>query len=268
MQFRHKALAKLQSPEELDLPVRFARPQGWLVLSVTIVVMAVAAFWAATGSVSSKLSAPGILTYGEGSYILQSPVSGQVTQILAHQGQQLSAEAPLLKVHTQQGDSVIRTIVAGRVTELAATIGAIVTTGADVASVERIAHPGDPLVAMLYVPAANAASVPEGGSVDLAVESVSEDKYGTLHGRVKAVGRASETEQQITSFLGDGQLAKEFSQQGPPVPVLVQLDASSTTKSGYVWSTSAGPPYKIDSMTLTTGAVHLAAQRPMDWLLS
>lgn len=40
MQFRQQALAKLQSPEELDLPVRFARPQGWLVLSVTLIAMA------------------------------------------------------------------------------------------------------------------------------------------------------------------------------------------------------------------------------------
>ena len=74
MQFRQKALSKLQSPEELDLPVRFARPQGWLVLLVTVVVMAGAGYWAVTGTVSSKLSAPGILTHAQGSYVLQSPV--------------------------------------------------------------------------------------------------------------------------------------------------------------------------------------------------
>lgn len=90
MQFRQKALSKLQSPEELDLPVRFARPQGRLVLAVTVVVMAAAAFWAFTGSVSSKLSAPGILTHAEGSYLLQSPFAGQVTAVLAEEGQLLS----------------------------------------------------------------------------------------------------------------------------------------------------------------------------------
>lgn len=75
MQFRQQALAKLQSPEELDLPVRFARPQGWLVLSVTVVVMAAASVWAVTGSVTSTVSAPAVLTHGEGSYILQSPAA-------------------------------------------------------------------------------------------------------------------------------------------------------------------------------------------------
>ena len=75
MQFRQQALAKLQSPEELDLPVRFARPQGWLVLSVTVVAMAAASVWAVTGSVTSTVSAPAIITHGQGSYLLQSPVA-------------------------------------------------------------------------------------------------------------------------------------------------------------------------------------------------
>ena len=63
MQFRQQALAKLQSAEELDLPVRFARPQGWLVLTVTVAVTAAASVWAVTGSVSSTVSAPASLDF-------------------------------------------------------------------------------------------------------------------------------------------------------------------------------------------------------------
>ncbi|MFE2427718.1 HlyD family efflux transporter periplasmic adaptor subunit [Streptomyces sp. NPDC059373] len=266
MQFRQKALSKLQSPEELELPVRFARPQGLFVLSVTIVVLAAASFWAVTGSVSSKLNASGILTHGQGSYILQSPVAGQVVQVLAKEGEQLAANAPLLKVRTPQGDSVVRTVAAGRVTALVATIGTVVTTGANVASVERVTRADDRLVATLYVPAGSASSVPVGASVDLTVESVSKDRYGVLRGHVESVGRTSQSAQQIAAFLGDSQLAEAFG-KSRPVAVLVRLDASATTKSGYRWSSSSGPPYGIDSMTLTSGAVHLAAQRPIDWLL-
>ena len=116
MQFRQQALSKLQSPEELDLPVRFARPQGRLALGITVLVMAAAGFWAVTGTVSSTLRAPGIFTHAQGSYILQSPVAGQVTAVLAKEGETLPADAPLLKVRTEQGDRVVRTIAAGRVT--------------------------------------------------------------------------------------------------------------------------------------------------------
>ncbi|MGP3950041.1 HlyD family efflux transporter periplasmic adaptor subunit [Streptomyces sp. 7N604] len=267
MQFRQKALSKLQSPEELDLPVRFARPQGRLVLTVTAAVMAVACFWAVTGTVSSKLSAPGILTRAEGSYVLQSPVAGQVTAVLAEEGDMLSEGAPLLRVSTQQGNRAVRAVAAGRVTTLVAKIGAVVTTGADVATVERIGNAGDPLVAMLYVPGGSGSAVPVGASVDLTVQSVPTQQFGVLRGRVKAVGRAPQTRQQIAGFLGDSQLGEQFSEKGQPVAVMVQLDRSSGTKSGYAWSSAEGPPYAIESTTLVSGAIHLAAQRPVDWLL-
>ncbi|MEU3737847.1 HlyD family efflux transporter periplasmic adaptor subunit [Streptomyces sp. NPDC032198] len=267
MQFRQQALSKLQSPEELDLPVRYARPQGLLVLAVTVVVMAAASIWAVTGSIPSTLRAPGILTHGQGSYVLQSPVTGQVTRVLAEEGKRVAAGAPVLKVRTDQGDKVVRSIAAGRVTTLVARIGTVVTTGADVATVERVSGNDDPLLAMLYVPADSAATVPVGASVDLTVQSVPTDEYGMLRGRVKAIGRTAQSDQKISGFLGDKDLAGQFTKDGPPVAVLVSLTRSSATESGYQWSSAEGPPFALDSMTLADGAFHLAEQRPIDWLL-
>lgn len=267
MQFRQQALAKLQSPEELDLPVRFARPQGWLVMSVTVVVMAAAAVWAVTGSVASTVSAPAILTHGQGSYILQSPVAGQVTKVLAAEGQQLPADSPVLKVRTPKGDTVVRTVAAGRVTALAATIGQIISTGANVAAVEKVAHSSDPMYATVYVPAENAAAIPANAPVDLTVSSVPTQEYGVLRGHVKSVDRSAQSAQQIAAFLGDSQLGEQFSKDGRPVAVLVRLDKSKGTKSGYKWSSADGPPFALTSMTVASGSIRLADQRPVDWLL-
>lgn len=266
MQFRQQALAKLQSPEELDLPVRLARPQGWLVLGVTVVVMAAAAVWAVTGSVASTVGAPAILTHGQGSYLLQSPVSGQVTAVLTRQGALLPANAPVLKVRTARGTSVIRTVAAGRVTTLAADIGQIIRTGTTVAAVEKVAHRSDPLYATVYVPAENAAAIPAHASVDLTVSSVPTERYGVLRGEVTSVDRTAQSAQSIAAFLGDSQLGEQFTRKGRPVAVLVRLDPSAT-KSGYRWSSAGGPPFRLDSMTLATGSVHLADQHPVDWLL-
>ncbi|MFF1721247.1 HlyD family efflux transporter periplasmic adaptor subunit [Streptomyces sviceus] len=267
MQFRQQALAKLQSPEELDLPVRFARPQGWLVMSVTVVVMAAASVWAVTGSVASTVSAPAILTHGQGSYILQSPVAGQVTQVIAKEGQQLPAGSPVLKVRTSKGDTVVRTVAAGRVTALAATIGQIISTGANVAAVEKVAHASDPLYATVYVPAENAASIPDDAAVDLTVSSVPTQEYGVLRGHVRSVDRSAQSAQQIAAFLGDSQLGEQFTKDGRPVAVLVRLDKSKGTKSGYRWSSADGPPFALTSMTVASGSIRLADQRPVDWLL-
>ena len=267
MQFRQKAFSKLQSPEELDLPVRYARPQGWLVLLVTVLVMAGAGYWAITGKVSGKLDAPGILTHAKGSYVLQSPVSGQVVQVLAEEGRMLPARTPVLKVRTQTGYQVVRTVSAGRVTSLTAKIGSVITTGKDVATVERMERTDEPLVAMLYVPGSSGSTVSPGAAVDLTVQSAPTDEYGVLRGRVKSVSRAAQTRQQVTSFLGNAQLGAEFTKDGQPVAVMVELDKSATTKSGYRWSSEKGPPYKLGSMTVTEGAIHQPSQRPIDWLL-
>ncbi|MGW1035775.1 HlyD family efflux transporter periplasmic adaptor subunit [Streptomyces antibioticus] len=267
MQFRQQALAKLQSPEELDLPVRFARPQGWLVLSVTVVVMAAASVWAVTGSVSSTVDAPAVLTHGEGSYILQSPAAGQVTAVLAKEGERLPADAPVLKVRTADGEAVVRTVAAGRITALAATLGQIIATGANVAAVEKVADADDPLYATVYVPAQHAASVAEGAAVDLTVQTVPSQEYGVLRGHVKSVDRTAQSAQRIAAFLGDSGLGEQFTKDGRPVAVLVRLDPSPSTKSGYRWSSKDGPPYRLTSMTLASGAIRVAAQRPVDWLL-
>ncbi|WP_053689199.1 HlyD family efflux transporter periplasmic adaptor subunit [Streptomyces sp. WM6372] len=268
MQFRQKALSRLQSPEELDLPVRFARPQGRFVLAVTALVMTAAGFWAFTGSVSSKLSAPGILTRAQGSYLLQSPYSGQVTAVLAKEGQALTPGTPLLQVSTEQGDRTVRVVAGGRVTSLAAKTGAVVTTGADLAVLERPGGADDPLVAVLYVSGgAGGAELRAGAAVDVDVQSAPRQRFGVLRGRVKEVGRTPQTQEQIAGFLGDARLAAQFARQGNPVAVLVQLERSSATPSGYRWSTAGGPPYPLDSTTPVTGAVHLPAQRPVDWLL-
>ncbi|MGW6563761.1 HlyD family efflux transporter periplasmic adaptor subunit [Streptomyces sp. NPDC054975] len=267
MQFRQKALSKLQSPEELDVPVRFARPPGRLVLAVTVVVMAVAGYWALTGTVASKLSAPGVLTHAEGSYLLQSPVAGQVTDVLVEEGRPVSPGAPVLTVRTDQGDRPVRAVAGGRVTTLFARTGQVVTTGADVATVERVTDQDAPLVAVLYLPGESAATIRVGAAVDVGVQSAPRDRFGVLRGHVKAVSRTPQTREQIGSFLGDGGLAAQFAQQGNPVAVLVTLDRSAATASGYAWSSTDGPPHAIDSGTPVTGAVHLSAQRPVDWLL-
>ncbi|MFF3501303.1 HlyD family efflux transporter periplasmic adaptor subunit [Streptomyces sp. NPDC003247] len=267
MQFRQQALAKLQSPEELDLPVRFARPQGWLVLSVTVAALAAASVWAVTGSVASTVSAPAVLTHGEGSYILQSPAAGQVTAVLAEEGERLAAGSPVLKVRTAEGDTVVRTVAAGRITALAASIGQIISTGANVAAVEKVAHADDPLYATVYVPAQNAASIPEDAAVDLTVQTVPSQQYGVLRGHVESVDRTAQSAQQIAAFLGDSQLGEQFTEDGRPVAVLVRLDTSASTESGYRWSSADGPPYALTSMTMATGSIRLADQRPVDWLL-
>lgn len=265
MEFRQKALSRLRSPEELDLPVRFARPQGVLALTVALVVLAGAGVWAVGGSVSSRTTVPGVLTHGHGGYVLQSPLAGQVVQVRARVGDLLAAGAPLLDVRTANGVQQVRLVAAGRVTALPAGIGTVVAAGSEVAGLEQAAGAADPLEAVLYP--AGGTAVPVGAAVDLTVQSVPAGRYGVLRGTVTAVGREPQSAQQIAGFLGDARLGQAFAAHGAPLAVTVRLRRDSGTATGYGWSSHGGPPYPLASLTPVSGSVLLPAQRPIDWLL-
>ncbi len=267
MQFRQQALARLQSPEELDLPVRFARPQGWLVLSVTVIAMAAASVWALTGSVTSSVQAPAILTYGQGSYILQSPVAGQVTAVLVREGERLPpptprAEGPYTGRRPGRAHPSDRTDHRARRERRADHRDRCGRRRGGEGPRRRV-----PLYATVYVPAQKAAGIPAHASVDLTVQSVPSQEYGVLRGEVTRVDRSAQSPRQIAAFLGDAQLGEEFSRDGRPVAVTVKLKRSSRTESGYAWSSAEGPPFELTSMTLATGSIRLADRRPVDWLL-
>ena len=181
--------------------------------------MAAAAFWAVTGHVASTVAAPGILTHAQGSYVLQSPVAGQVTAVLAEEGERVAADAPLLQGPYGRRREVPRWSARsppGRVTSLAATHRAVVTTGADVATVERAAHAGDPLMAMLYVPAAERRVGHRRGRrrgphrpvrARPAVRRAARPGEGRRQDRADARSRSR-------GFLGDSQLGEQFSRDG------------------------------------------------------
>jgi biotin carboxyl carrier protein len=269
VQFRQKALAKQRSADDLDVPARLARPQGRLALAVTAAALAAACLWAVTGTVATKLSAPGVLIHAGGDYTLQSPFAGQVVTVFAAAGDTLPEGSPLFGVRTGPGRKVetVRTVAAGRVSALAAGLGTVVETGSDLATVERVADSAEPLVAVVYVPANSASSVPVGAAVDVTVQSVPAQQYGVLRGRVLGVGGAPESEQQISGFLGSAELGRLFGAEGDPVAVVVRLARSDRTGSGYTWSSKEGPPYPLRSGALVSAAVQVGTEHPIAWIL-
>lgn len=264
MKFNEKALAKLQAPEELTLPVRYARSPKWLVLGVLAVIVLAAGVWAATGSVPRTLDGPGILTHAAGSFTLQSPVAGQITGVEVAQGDKIHTGNAVVRVRDGTRTRTVRTVAGGQVVALLGQIGQIVSTGSPLAVIERIGGPKDHLVAVLYVPGINSSAVPAGTGVGLTVQTVPAQQFGLLRGRIIAAGRFPESREQVTDFLGDGDLGARFTTDGPPVKVVVELLPAPATPSGYAWTTGTGPPFGLDSRMLVRGAIDLTPIRPIN----
>lgn len=264
MRFNEKALAKLQAPDDLSLPVRYAKSPKWLILAVLALIVAAGGVWVVTGEVPRTLEGSGILTHQSGSFTLQSPVAGQITEVAVAQGDQLITGRSVFKVRENTGTRTVRAVAGGRAVAVLGHVGEIVSVGTPLAVIERVEGPKDGLVAVLYVPAANSGLVPNGTSVDLAVQAVSTQQFGRLRGRVLSVGRFPATRAQVAEFLGDEDLARRFTASGPPVKVVIALLATPNTPSGFVWSMGSGPPFNVDSRMLVRGAIRLAPFRPID----
>lgn len=268
MEFRQKALNQLRAPEDLALPAGLAKPQGRLVLAVLCAVVVAGCVWGVTGTLPRNLAAPGVLTYPQGTVGLQSPAAGQVVDVFVQDGVGVSYGTPVLTVRTDSKVEVIRAAFPGRVSAMLVKVGAVVAAGTVVTTVERIDDVNDEMVAVLYAPGSSGPTIPLGAQVDLTVQSVPAQQFGVLRGRVLDVGRFPETKQQISDFLSDEQLGEQFSAAGRPVKIVVELEKATNTQSGFKWSSTAGPPYGVDSRTLVTGAIRLSVVRPVDWVLS
>lgn len=266
MKFRKKALAKLNQRDELDVPAELTRPRTWIALAVVAVLVVAGGIWAMTAELPRKVAASGILTHTEGSFSLQSPVSGQITGVFVNQGDTFPVDAPIFSVEVGNRVEVVKAITGGRITAMLGKIGQVISAGSELAVVERIDGKDDQLVAVLYVPATDAGQVRKDSQVDLVVHSAPAQEYGVLHGVVQSISQFAESQQQITEFLGDEQLGKQFSAKGQPLKVVVRL-LPGQTASGYQWSTRSGPPYRIDSRTLVEGALHLPPIKPIDWVV-
>ncbi|WP_405883168.1 HlyD family efflux transporter periplasmic adaptor subunit [Streptomyces sp. NBC_01384] len=230
-------------------------------------LLVVGATWACLGSVPRSALAEGILTHSDGSFTLQSSLSGQITGVFVAQGASFPVDTPMFAVQVGSHQETIRSVAAGRATAVLGKVGQVITRGAQLAVIERNEGPHDPLVAVVYVPQDKAGLIHRDDKVDLSVQSAPAEQFGVLRGRVLSVAEFPASTQQISEFLGDAQLGQRFSTQGEPLKVVVQLTADHTT-SGFAWSTGQGPPYQIDSRTLVTAAFHLAPLKPIHWVVS
>lgn len=269
MDFRRKALERLRAPDELDTAISQAKPRAWIVLAVIAVLLAGGAVWAVTGELARTVSAPGLLTHTLGVSPVQSPRSGVVVSVFAESDSQVPAGAPVMSIVADSGRTeTIRAPFSGRVIGVLVTGGQYIAVGTTFMTIERTDNPGDRMVAVLFVDAANATFMQMGDVVDISVQSAPSQAFGVLRGSVTSIESFPQSRKQVVDFLGGNEaLADTFTTHGPTVAVQVDLQPDPGTASGYRWSSQLGPPFRIDSQTVLTGYVRLPGERPIDWVL-
>jgi HlyD family secretion protein len=152
----------------------------------------------------------------------------------------------------------------GRVLEIVADRGSVVSPGAPLLSVEVLS---EDLIAVLFVPASAGKRVQKGMAVRVAPSTVKREEYGAMLGRVAWVAEFPSTSRGMTRLLGNEALVTKLMEQGPPIQVNVALARDPATPTGYRWSSSKGPSLKISSGTLASGDVVVRQDRPISLVI-
>ena len=165
------------------------------------------------------------------------------------------------ELNAQLGENVnVLSPFSGRVLEVLAKRGDVVTSGAPVLSVEVLS---EDLMAVLFVPASAGKQVQQGMEVQVSPSTVKREEYGSILGHVVWVAEFPSTSRGMVRLLGNEALVTKLMTEGPPIQVNVALRRDRATPTGYRWSSSRGPSLKISSGTLAAGDVVVKKDRPM-----
>ena len=158
--------------------------------------------------------------------------------------------------------SAVVSRVDGRVLEVQARKGDITQPGANLVSLERMGNTVK-LEVVLYVKAEEGKNILPGMEAQISPSTVKKEEYGFMLGRVVSVSEYPATAQGMMMSLGSKELVAKLSGEGAPLEVRIDVISDEGTVSGYMWSSSKGPPLKINSGTLCTGTVTVNDLRPI-----
>lgn len=155
----------------------------------------------------------------------------------------------------------------GKVLEIMAERGSVVGDGQAVLTLDLTGRAVKDLVAVLYVPSIHGKQIRVGMPIRIAPSTVKQEEYGLMMARVTYVSDFPATTRGMQRVLKNERLVSELSGQDAPYEVHADLMVDPATVSHYRWTSSKGPPLRIQSGTLATANITVATRRPIEMVL-
>ena len=99
---------------------------------------------------------------------------------------------------------------------------------------------GGDLIAVSYFPPADARRLPIGLPVEVVPLWNQRGRFGGIEGKVRSVLTLPATQEDISTTIGNNQLAEELVKHGPVMRAEIELDRHPSTDDGYRWTLSQG----------------------------
>jgi HlyD family secretion protein len=131
----------------------------------------------------------------------------------------------------------------GRVLDLQVIPGQTVSTGQRLGTIGRPDRPqagGRPLKAVAYFAPADARRLPPGLPVEVVPLWNQRGRFGGIVGKVGEVLTLPATEEDISTTIGNPQLAQELTKNGPVMRADIELEKDPASVDGFRWTLSGG----------------------------
>ena len=124
------------------------------------------------------------------------------------------------------------------------------------------------LHAVIYVPGNLAGKVKPGQVARISPTDVKREEYGYIQGEVFWVSNFAASPDDMREKLKNDSLVQDYRKNGPVVEARVCLSTDTTNKvNGFKWSSSLGPPKKIDSGALATTSLVVDSRKPYTYVI-
>ncbi len=264
--FRRRAVEQYQEPEQLDVMLRLTSPRLWLALAVALALIAAIVTWSFLGSDPQEVQATGVLLPGQGLTEVSATESGIVTDVTVRSGDVVAQGQSVASLRLGNGSSLsLTTENQGRVAFVLVEPGAFVKPGTLIAQLIPVGNKSD---AIMFVDAGNGKLIRPGMSTHISPSTAPASQYGSIEGKVVSVSDVALSRARLQQLVANDVVNASLAAVGESVlEVRVDLINTSSTPSGYRWTSGRGAPFKITEGTPLEGSIAIRGGRPIDHLV-
>lgn len=155
----------------------------------------------------------------------------------------------------------------GRILEILTEQGNVVNKGEAILTLDMLGRTVKDLEAVIFVPSIYGKQIKVGMPALIAPSTVKQEEFGLMLARVTYVSDFPATPRGMRRVLKNDKLVSTLAGSDAPYEVHADLLIDANTVSKYKWTSSHGPPLRIQSGTLAGAQITVAARRPIEMVL-
>ena len=167
-------------------------------------------------------------------------------------------------LHTVAEVTRINATIEGRVVEVKKSVGDRTRVGEVLAIVEPPSAMLEPIV---FVNSSSGKRIKPGMEAQISPSTVKREEFGFMKGTIKFVGDYPVTPDAAMGIIANPTLVQELIGSTAKLEMRAALIPDDKAPSGFQWSSSSGPPFKVDSGTRVTVSVVVDRKRPISKVL-